>query len=28
VHVGEWSNSIEWIDEEFGADKVYAWAKE
>jgi hypothetical protein len=28
VHVGEWGNSIEWIDEEFGADNVYAWAKE
>lgn len=28
MHVGEWSNSIEWIDEEFGADNVYAWAKE
>nr|VFJ56093.1 MAG: Protein of unknown function (DUF2442) [Candidatus Kentron sp. DK] len=28
VHVGEWGHSIEWIDEEFGADNVYAWAKE
>ena len=28
VHVGEWGNSIEWLDEEFGADNVYAWAKE
>jgi len=28
VHIGEWGNSIEWIDEEFGADNVYAWAKE
>ncbi|MBK1693950.1 hypothetical protein CKO09_04250 [Chromatium weissei] len=28
VHLGEWGNSIEWIDEEFGADNVYAWAKE
>ncbi len=28
VHVGEWGNSIEWIDEEFGADNVYAWARE
>lgn len=28
VHVSEWGNSIEWIDEEFGADNVYAWAKE
>jgi hypothetical protein len=28
VNIGEWGNSIEWIDEEFGADNVYAWAKE
>ncbi|WP_278362233.1 DUF2442 domain-containing protein [Stutzerimonas kunmingensis] len=28
VHVGEWGNSIEWLDKEFGADNVYAWAKE
>ncbi|PQJ95246.1 DUF2442 domain-containing protein [Chromatium okenii] len=28
VHLGEWGNSIEWTDEEFGADNVYAWAKE
>lgn len=28
VHIGEWGNSIEWFDEEFGADNVYAWAKE
>ena len=28
VHIGEWGGSIEWIDEEFGADNVYAWAKE
>ncbi|MBK1643007.1 hypothetical protein CKO12_14265 [Chromatium okenii] len=28
VHLSEWGNSIEWIDEEFGADNVYAWAKE
>ena len=28
VHIGEWGNSIEWIDEEFGADNVYAWSKE
>ncbi len=28
VHIGEWGNGIEWIDEEFGADNVYAWAKE
>ena len=28
VHIGEWGNSIEWSDEEFGADNVYAWAKE
>lgn len=28
VHIGEWGNSIEWFDEEFGADNIYAWAKE
>ena len=28
AHVGEWGHSIEWIDEEFGADNVYAWATE
>ncbi len=28
VHMGEWGGSIEWFDEEFGADNVYAWAKE
>lgn len=28
MHIGEWGNSIEWFDEEFGADNVYAWAKE
>lgn len=28
VHISEWGNSIEWVDEEFGADNVYAWAKE
>lgn len=28
VRIGEWGNSIEWVDEEFGADNVYAWAKE
>ena len=28
VHIGEWGGSIEWIDEEFGADNVYVWAKE
>lgn len=28
VHIGEWGSSIEWFDEEFGADNVYAWAKE
>jgi len=28
AHIGEWGNSIEWIDEEFGADNIYAWAKE
>ncbi len=28
VHIGEWGNSVEWLDAEFGADNVYAWAKE
>lgn len=28
AHIGEWGSSIEWFDEEFGADNVYAWAKE
>ena len=28
VRVSEWGNSIEWFDEELGADTVYAWAKE
>jgi len=28
VHIGEGGNSIEWLDEEFGADNIYAWGKE
>lgn len=28
AHLPEWGGSIEWFDTEFGADKVYAWAKE
>ncbi len=28
VHVSEWGGSVEWFDSEFGADNVYAWAKE
>ena len=28
VHISEWGHGIVWIDEEFGADNVYAWAKE
>ena len=28
AHVGEWGGSVEWFDSEFGADNVYAWAKE
>ena len=28
VHIAEWGGSIEWFDSEFGADNVYAWAKE
>jgi len=28
VHLAEWGGAIEWFDTEFGADNVYAWAKE
>ena len=28
VHISEWGNGIEWIDAEFGADNVFAWATE
>lgn len=28
VHCDEWGHAIEWFDSEFGADNVYAWAKE
>jgi hypothetical protein len=28
VHVAEWGGRVEWFDTEFGADNVYAWAKE
>lgn len=28
VHISEWGNSIEWFDEEFAADNIYAWARE
>ena len=28
VHTDEWGHGIEWFDAEFGADNVYAWAKE
>lgn len=28
AHVAEWGGSVEWFDTEFGADNVYAWAKE
>ena len=28
AHISEWGNSVEWLDEEFGADNVYAWSKE
>ena len=28
VHISQRGHGIEWIDEEFGADNVYAWAKE
>ena len=28
VHLGAWGSGVEWLDEEFGADNVYAWAQE
>lgn len=28
MHIGEWGNSIEWFEEELGADNVYAWGRE
>lgn len=28
AHIAEWGGSVEWFDTEFGADNVYAWAKE
>lgn len=28
VHIAEWGGAIEWFDEEFGADNIYARAKE
>ena len=28
VHIGTGGASIEWFDSEFGADNIYAWAKE
>ena len=28
AHIGEWGGTVEWFDSEFGADNVYAWAKE
>lgn len=28
AHLAEWGGSVEWFDCEFGADNLYAWAKE
>jgi len=28
AHLAQWGHGIEWFDAEFGADNVYAWAKE
>lgn len=28
VRLSEWGQAVEWFDAEFGADNVYAWAKE
>lgn len=28
AHLGEGGHCVEWLDAEFGADNVYAWAKE
>ena len=28
AHIGDWGGCVEWFDSEFGADNVYAWAKE
>jgi hypothetical protein len=28
VRLTDWGHGIEWLDSEFGADNVYAWAKE
>lgn len=28
AHLAEWGGSVEWFDTEFGADNLYAWAKE
>ena len=27
VHISEWGQSVEWLDEEFGADNLYRTAK-
>ena len=28
AHLAGWGGSVEWFDTEFGADNLYAWAKE
>jgi hypothetical protein len=28
AHLADWGGSVEWFDTEFGADNLYAWAKE
>jgi hypothetical protein len=28
ARIAEWGGSVEWFDTEFGADNLYAWAKE
>lgn len=28
AHLDEWGNGVSWLDCEFGADNLYAWAKE
>ena len=28
AHLAAWGGSVEWFDTEFGADNLYAWAKE
>lgn len=28
AHLADWGHGVEWFDAEFGADNVYAWARE